>query len=66
MNQLLIQCSEIVKNGVIRISNDEEKEILNHQISNTNFINIDIQLPSGNYHLELSENGDKTKRNFKL
>lgn len=66
MDQLLVQCAEIVKNGKIIISNEQEQEVLRHPVINTNFIHIDINLPNGSYHLELLEEGKTTKRNFKL
>jgi len=66
LNQLLVQCADIVKKGKISIINKDEEVILEHPVNNTNYINIDLKLPGGYYHLELNEDGKITKRNFKL
>ena len=66
LNQLFFQCAEIVKQGEISIWNEQGSKLIETNINNNNYINIDINFPSGTYYLELSENGKIWKKNFKL
>lgn len=66
LNQLFLQCAEIVKQGEISIWDEEGSKLIDTIINNNNYITIDIDFPSGTYYLELSEDGKKWKRYFKL
>lgn len=65
-NQLFLQCAEIVKKGEVKITNDHSEELIKLPIINNNFLNIDLNLPPGIYHIELLEGNKAWKRNFKL
>lgn len=66
MNQLLVQCAEIVRNGEILICDEKENTVFQQEVNNTNYIHFDLKLPKGHYQLELLEEGKTTKKNFKL
>lgn len=66
LNQLFIQCAEIVKAGEVSIWNEEGNKLLETPIINNNFVTLDLSFPKGNYQMELREDDKIWKKNFKL
>lgn len=64
--QLFLQCSEIVKNAHVCLTNKNGLEVLNMKMTNTNFIKIDLDLPNGEYTIKMKEDQKTWKRNFYL
>jgi hypothetical protein len=66
INQLFLQCAEIVRHGEISIWDVQGSKLIHTTIKNNNYITIEVDFPPGTYYLELSEEGNIWKKNFKL
>jgi len=53
--KLIIQTDNVIINGIVKVINktNVEKELFEHEVTNTNFISLDANLPCGKYQIQI-------------